>query len=121
MRVRKLTALNDYSFGNGQLDFFINEPAAVGQVVKTSLLLWLGEWFPDTLVGCPYLQGVLGKYSQANADVVLQDYILQQQGVVDIQNYQSLANPDSRKLSVSLDLDTIYGPTPVQVANYANY
>lgn len=121
MRVRKLTADNDYSFGNGQLDFLRDSPEAVGQIVKTSLLLWLGEWFLNTLDGCPYLQGILGKYSEANADVVLQDYILQIQNVTDIQNFVSSKNPDTRKLSVSMNVDTAFGPTVVQVANYANY
>lgn len=121
MRVRKLTATNDYSFGNGQLDFFKDMPEGVGQVVQTSLLLWLGEWYMDTLAGCPYLQGILGKYSETNADIVIQDYILNQQGVVDIRNFASTKNATTRKLSMSMNLDTLYGPTSIQVANYANY
>lgn len=121
MRYRKLTADGDYSFGNGQLDFWRDVPEAVSQSVKTRILLWLGEWFLDTTEGTPFMQGILGKYSKETADVVIQDRVLSTTGVVDIQNYVSSLNPDTRRMSISFDLNTIYGPTKVQVANYANY
>lgn len=121
MRYRKLTADDDYSFGNNQLDFYRDEPAAVGQSVKTRLLLWLGEWFLDIDQGTPYMQGILGKYSQEVADTTIKDRVLDTTGVVDIQNYESLKDADNRSLSVRFDLDTIYGPSPVEIANYANY
>lgn len=121
VRYRKLTALNDYSFGNNQLDFFINDPEAIGQSVESRLLLWLGEWFLDTEEGTPYAQGVLGKYSEALADATIQDRVLSTDGVTSIDNYQSQLNPDTRLLTVQFDLNTIYGPTTVQVANYIVY
>lgn len=122
MRYRKLTATGDYSFGNGQLDFYNNVPEAVGQSVMTRLLLWLGEWYLDTTKGTPYLQGILGKYSQTVADVTIQDQVLQTTGVVNISNFASELNPNTRAYSVpTLDINTIYGPTQVQMANYTNY
>lgn len=121
MRYRKLTADDDYSFGNSQLDFYRDVPEAVAQSVKTRLLLWLGEWFLDVDEGTPYLQGILGKYSQQVADTTIQDRVLNTTGVVNIQNYESIKDADNRSLSVEFDLDTIYGPTQVEVANYANY
>ncbi len=121
MRYRKLDAQGDYTFGNGQLDFFRDEPAAVAQSVKTRLLLWLGEWFLNIEEGTQFMQGILGKYSKTNADVTIQDRVLATEGVIDIQNYVSTINEDDRKMGVGFDLDTIYGPTPLQVENYANY
>lgn len=121
MRYRKLSPDNDYTFGNGQLDFYRDEPAAVGQSAMTRLLLWLGEWFLDTDEGTPYLQGILGKHSQAVADATIQSRVLQGQGVVDIQNYASVVDPETRGMDVTLNLDTIYGPTQVQVENYVNF
>lgn len=121
MRYRKLTADDDYSFGNSQLDFYRDVPEAVAQSVKTRLLLWLGEWFLNVDEGTPYLQGILGKYSVEVANVTIQDRVLSTTGVVDIQNYESIKDADNRRLSVEFDLDTIYGPTSVEVANYANY
>lgn len=121
MRYRKLTADDDYSFGNSQLDFYRDEPAAVGQAVKTRLLLWLGEWFLDIEEGTPYMQGILGKYSVDVANTTIQDRVINTQGLVDFENYESVKDADNRSLSVEFDINTIYGPTSVEIANYANY
>jgi hypothetical protein len=121
MRYRKLAPDGDYSFGNGQQDFYRDVPEAVGQAAKTRLLLWLGEWFLDIEEGTPFMQGILGKYSVQDANVTIQDRAINTQGMVDIKNYVSTFEPDSRGLSAQFDIDTIYGPTAVQVANYANY
>lgn len=121
MRYRKLSPDDDYTFGNGQQDFYRDEPAAVGQSAKTRLLLWLGEWFLDIQEGTPYMQGILGKYSLEAANVTIQDRVLTGQGVEDLTNYVSEIDPDLRGYSAEFDLDTIYGPTQVQVENYVNY
>ena len=121
MRYRKLSPLGDYTFGNGQLDFYRDEPAAVGQSVKTRLLLWLGEWFLNTDDGTPFMQGILGKHSKNTADVTIQDRVLNTTGVTSIENYASTVDGNSRAMDVQFDLNTIYGPTTVEVSNYANY
>lgn len=121
MRYRKLTSDNDMVFGNGQLDFWRDVPEAVGQSAMTRLLLWLGEWFLDIEEGTPYMQGILGKHSLQEANTIIQDRVLTGQGVVDIQDYETLNDQETRTLTPSFKLDTIYGPTKIQVANYANY
>lgn len=122
MRYRKLSPTGDYTFGNGQADFYRDQPEAVGQAVQTRLLLWLGEWFLNIEEGTPFMQGILGKYSKTEADVTIQQRILGTQGLTDIENYESILDADNRALSVvQCDINTIYGPTPIQVANYANY
>lgn len=121
MRYRKLAAGGDYSFGNGPLDFYRDVPQAVGQSVQTRLLLWLGEWYLNIEDGTPYMQGILGKYSQSVADVTIQDRVLDTTGVINISEYESILDTENRSLSVSLTINTIYGPTELQVANYAIY
>lgn len=121
MRYRKLSPTGDYVFGNGQKDFYRDIPEAVGQAVKTRLLLWLGEWFLDIDSGTPYMQGILGKYSIEKANVTIQDRVLRTQGVRGIQNYQSELEANSRSMTIQFDVDTVYGPTPVEVQNYGNY
>ena len=121
MRTRKLTSTNDYSFGNGQLNYFINTPAAVGQVVETSLLLFLGEWYLNTDDGMPWFESVLGKHTKVQADNAIQDYILKVEGVVDIGTYESIIDPVQRRFTVMMTVDTVYGPTPVQVSNFQNF
>lgn len=121
MRYRKLSADGDYTFGNGQMDFYRDVPEAVGQACQTRLELWLGEWFLDTEEGTPYMQGVLGKHSKNQADVTIQDRALGTQGLSNILNYNTLLDPETRGLSGGFDIDTIYGPTEVQLENYGNY
>lgn len=121
MRYRKLTDDGDYSFGNGQLDFLRDTPETVGQAVETRLRLWLGEWYLNIESGTPFMQGILGKKSQTQANITIQDRVLNTQGVTNIQNFESVLNANARSLAVRFDIDTIYGPTPVEVANYANY
>lgn len=121
MRYRKLTATGDYSFGGGQRDFYRDVPDAVGQAVMTRLLLWLGEWFLDTDEGTPFMVGILGKHSRELANVTIQNRALQTQGLTDLSNYESAIDPDTRGMSASFLIDTIYGPTKVQISNYGNY
>lgn len=121
MKYRKLTNTGDYSFGHGDLDFYIDEPLAVGQSVQTRLLLWTGEWFLNIDEGTPYMVGVLGKRSESVANVTIQDRILNTVGVNDIADYTSTLDPYTRGMTISCTLDTIYGPTALEISNYANY
>jgi hypothetical protein len=121
MRYRKLTEDGDYSFGAGQLDFYRDVPEAVGQAAITRLLLWLGEWFLNIDEGTPFMQGILGKHSEEVANITIQDRIEGTEGLVNIEQYESVLDPDNRGLSVRAEINTIYGPTVVQVENYRNY
>lgn len=121
MRYRKLTADGDYSFGGSQLDFYRDVPEAVGQAAMTRLLLWLGEWFLNVDEGTPFMLGILGKHSKEVADITIQDRITNTQGLVDISDYESIYDGETRSLTVNASINTIYGPTVVQVANYRNY
>lgn len=116
MRYRKLSPTGDYMFGNGQADFLINSPAAVGQVVETYLRLFLGEWYLNVNDGTPWLEGVLGYNSQAEADETLIQTILGLQGVQNLSNWKSTVDPGTRAyVSISATLDTIYGQTDLQM------
>lgn len=121
MRYRKLSASGDYVFGNGQIDFYRDVPEAVGQACKTRLLLWLGEWFLDIEEGTQYMQGVLGKHSQTQANITIQQRALGTQGLTTLSNFESEIDPDTRPMQVQFSIDTVYGPTQVDIENYANY
>lgn len=120
MRYRKLTSDGDFSFGASALNFWIDSPDGVAQAVETRLRLWLGEWYLNLEEGTPYMQGIIGKHSKESADTVIQDRVLNTQGVLNYENYESSIDPDTRIFSVSLTLNTIYGPTPLEVNNYVN-
>ncbi len=121
MRYRKLTSDGDYSFGSGQLDFYRDVPEAVAQAAQTRLLLWAGEWFLDITEGTPYMLGILGKHSKESANVTIQDRIEGTQGLVDIEEFSSAIDADTRMMSVGCTINTIYGPTALQIANYSNF
>ena len=122
MRYRKKSpTTGDYQFGHGQVDFYRDEPAAVGQACETRLTLWLGESFIDIEEGTPYIQGVLGKQSLAVANGTIQMRVLGTQGLTDLTNFQSVVNPDTRGMTVAFDIDTLYGPTAGEIKNYGTY
>lgn len=121
MRYRKLSSSGDYTFGNGQNDFYRDVPAAVGQAAQTRLLLWLGEWFLDTEEGTYYFQGILGKKTKEQADTTIQDRVLGTLNIVDITEYESVIDPDTRALSIEMKINTAFGPTLLQIENFLNY
>lgn len=120
MRYRQLSPTGDYMFGSGQKNFLINSPEAVAQKVVTVFRLWLGEWFLNTDDGTPYLQGILNKHSQDEADTTFQSQIATIEEVIGVIDFSSSIDPLTRKYSVSFKLNTIYGVTTVQNLNYGN-
>lgn len=114
MRYRKEDVNGDYVFGGGQADFYKDSPDAVGQAVMTRLRLLRGEWFLDTTEGTPWATEVLGKYTVASYDAAIRQRILGTQGVRELANYSSTFDADTRHLSVTATINTIYGTTTVQ-------
>ena len=116
MKYRTLDENRDHVFGGQPTPFLTNSPEAVAQAVLTRLLLWKGEWFLDTTAGTPYLQDIVGKFSQSRYDSAIKSRILGTQGVKEILKYQSTMNRDTRQLSVSVTLSTVYGTTTIETA-----
>jgi hypothetical protein len=117
MRYRRLDANGDYVLGSGS-DFFVNSPDAVGQAVMTRLRLSVGDWFIDTTEGTPWATEVLGKYTAKTYDAIIKSRILGTsllgvQLVTQITSYSSSYDPTTRKLSISANIDTIYGSTAI--------
>ena len=111
MKVRKMSADGDYQLGHGNLDFFQDTAEGVAQNVMTRLALWRGTWFIDTEEGTPWLQEILGKHEAV--DVVLKSRILDTPGVISIQSFESILDPDTRRLNVSAIINTRFGTAEV--------
>ena len=103
------------------LDFWVDQPEGVAQVVQTSLLLWLGEWSFDLTQGMPWIETVLGKFNEATADASVQDYVLGVEGVTGIENFLSASDQNTRRYTATFDLDTEYGETQAQIANQNDF
>lgn len=140
MRVRQLSPTGDFVFGSSQQNFIADSPAAVGQIVLTNLKLWLGEWYINTNDGTPYPEGVIGYHGKAQADATIQNQILSIEVIVsatnvpagtipgqvipavtDIASYSSSIDPETRAYSAQCTLNTIYGPTPLQINNLGDF
>lgn len=111
MKYRALTDGGDYAFGQGSAVFLVDSPAAVGQAVKTRLMLWSGEWFLDVNEGTPYLSQIVGVGAQTAYDLAIQERILGTEGVLSIDEYAS--SLQERKLSVTATISTVYGSATI--------
>lgn len=107
MKVRKLSANGDYVLGHGITDFLQNTAETVAQSVMTRLALWQGQWFIDTDEGTPWLQGILGKGDFAES--LIKERILTTQGVLSISEFESILNPDTRSMTITVTIETEYG------------
>lgn len=112
MRYRRLDANGDYMLNN----FLRDVPEAVGQAIKTRLLLITGEWFLNLNEGTPWYTQVLGKYTAGIYDTVIKSRIIGTPGVLSIDTYQSTIDPDTRSLDVNATVTTIYGVTTLEVS-----
>ena len=111
MIVRRLDADGDMTLGHGSSDFLANSPEAVAQNVMTRLQLWQGTWFIDTTEGTPWAQEVLGKRDVAEA--VIRSRILGTPGVISINSFESIFDPDARTLTVQAQINTAYGQADI--------
>lgn len=73
MKYRKLTNTGDYTFGTN--NNFLDGIEAVGQKIKTSLLLFSGEWWEDLNLGIPMFQSILGQVNTTNVANALKNLI----------------------------------------------
>ena len=113
MRYRKQDEQGDYSFGSGLNNFHIDSAEAVAQAIETRLKLWIGEWFADTSDGTGWSQAILGKHSKNLYELTLRQRVLETYGVTSIESFQSSLDSDTRRLTVSMTVNTIYGQTTV--------
>ena len=81
---------NDLIFVNGQATVTQTQSEIVAQRLKITLYTFLGEWFLDTSIGVPYFQQIFGKIkSKAAIDVIFQNIISADEGVVEIKEFTS--------------------------------
>ena len=114
MRYRKLDENGDFSAGHGSADFFVDQPEAVGQSVLTRLRLWSGEWFLDTDEGTPYSTQVLGAHRRQAAGPAIKMRVASTEGVTSVNNFGADYDGDARALTVTAEVDTVYGETQIE-------
>jgi hypothetical protein len=111
MRVRRLDAKHDMTFGHGNANI-AQDQECVAQRVRTRLYLLQGEWFLDITAGMPWLQSIEGKPININyANARIKQEILNTDGVDSVLDFQSSLDRNKRLLSVTATVVTIYGTT----------
>lgn len=117
MRYRKLDPdTGDYTFGQGQSNFWIDQPEAVAQSVFTRLMLFTGQWFLDLADGTDWQTQVLGERTRQTRDIVVRDRVLTTQGVAAMLSYGSVMDDDRRRWVAQMSIDTVYGPVALTAA-----
>lgn len=117
-RYRKLTSTGDYTFGQNQKDFF-TDIEAVTQACVTRLRLWRGTFWRDLNAGTPFTQQILGARGNPKnvlaIDGIIQGRILGTPEVLSIQDGVTLFNPNTRALTFSGNVQTLYSTTVIEV------
>lgn len=112
MKVRRLDESGDL-ITRGKM--FLTEQEAIAQTIVTRLKLFLGEYFRDITDGTPWFQQILGKFENLNAvEALLRNRIARTQGVVRLLSFNLDYDINTRTLSVSSTVLTVYGEADVQ-------
>lgn len=109
MIIRATTRNNDWTFGKGLQDYFINE-AAIEANIRTKLLEWVGNCIFSLQSGIDW-KNRLDYGQQVNLTVEIKQLVLQCFGVVSIQTFQATFNGATRMDSITMTLETIYSPS----------
>lgn len=118
MRYRKLDDSGDYSFGQGQANFWHDVPEAPAQAALTRLNLWQGQWFLDTREGMTWKTEVLGNRTANTRDPAIRQRVIGSEGVSSILSYSSNIDRETRAFSVVMTIDTVYGAALPIGVNY---
>ena len=112
MKYRRLTDNGDYTFGNGVYDY-CSDAEAVGQAVKTKLLLLKNEWWEDLNDGTYLFQGILlqsgDERGKEAIDLVIKSRILSLEEVDSIIEFKSFVNRKARSYTTEVTIKTIFG------------
>ena len=107
MKIRKLTALNDWSFGAG-IQNYATDQIAVAENIQTRVLSWFGNCFFALQEGIDY-RNLLDKNQQVNLELAVKETILKSYGVIGIKTLSSVLDTKTRKLTIQYSIDTIFG------------
>jgi len=114
MKYRRLDENGDYVFGQGDGNFYKDQPEAVAQAIDTRLRLIEGEWFLDKYAGTQYNSKILGAGTINSYDLAIQQRIIGTPGFQQMTDYKSGVDQNTRNAQVICTIDTLYGPATVQ-------
>lgn len=108
MIYRRLDENGDYIFGRS--NEFLEGSEAVGQAIKTRILLLLGEWWENVREGFPLWQSVLGSAGSEehlrSIDNIIRDRINRTLGVESIESFDRDFDRETRVYSFKAVVNT---------------
>ncbi len=113
MRYRKLSDTGDMTFGNGELDYYIDVPEAPAQAVGTRLNLWAGEWFLNTSDGTNYQDTSLGTGKSETIEPEITERILDTEGVSSIESFDLISVSENRSVEIRAVINTEFGSVQI--------
>lgn len=115
MTVRLLDANGDITTSGTQ---FITGADEVAQTVSTRLRLYLGEYFRNVTDGTPWWESILGKGGTLSSkEAILKNRIVRTEGVIQLLEFTTSFDIDTRAYTVQAVIETKYGSTTVSVTN----
>jgi hypothetical protein len=111
MRTRALDSQHDWQYGKGRNSYLKDLPALM-QLIQTRLLSWKNNCFFALDDGVDW-NNYLGMGTKVYLDLDIQRVILQTNGVVRIDSYNSLLDRDTRNLTLTSSVATVYGDTSI--------
>lgn len=113
MIYRRLEDDGSYVFGRGK-NGFLSGREAVGQAIKTRLLLFQGEWWENVTEGLPFFQNIAGTRNNEEGNIrtvglLVQNIIAGTRDVTDINEEELRFDTDTRTLHCKYTVDTVYG------------
>lgn len=108
MRMRRLDENHDWTFGSGRSDY-ATESEAISQSVKTRLLSLHSDWFLNRDHGVKWFDYLKKNPNLVNIESELKKTVLNTDGVTEITGFSIALDPDTRKITVSVDYIDIYG------------
>lgn len=98
---------HDVIFVNGSCPTTQDFRDVVAQRLKITLYTFLGEWFLNTAIGVPYYEQIFGKVRSKGAiDIIFQNIIQDDEGVLEILSFESELDSASRSYSMTFSVRT---------------
>ena len=106
MRIRALDTLGDWTYGKGQNNYKVRNPA-VAESIQTRLLSFLGDCFFDLGAGIDWFTYLGGK-DQLGLNLAVSAVILNTQDVTGIRQLSIDLNRATRALTITYQVQTVY-------------
>ena len=106
MKIRALSSTGDFTFGSGNANY-ATEECAIAQNIASRVRSWKNDCFFDFEAGIDWLNR-LDKGQKDNLVNDINILLIQTEGVVKINSVSVNENRDTRALTMTYNVDTIY-------------